>query len=65
MTDDTIHNCYGQGLKLFRKALELAARDYYRGCKLVENQKEGLIQDVIDSWMAEANRLITNPKDPK
>jgi len=65
MMDDTIHDCYGQGLKVFRKALELAARDYYRGCTLVPDQEKDLIQEAVDGWMAEANRLITNQEDTK
>jgi len=41
--------------KTLLKALELAAEDYYRGCNLVPEQKDGLLQDVIDSWIEKAN----------
>ena len=41
--------------KTLLKALELAAEDYYRGCKLVPEQKGGLLQDVIEGWIEKAN----------
>ena len=47
------------------KALELAAKDYYRGCKLVPDQKDGLEMDVLENWIAEAKRLISESEDPK
>jgi methylphosphotriester-DNA--protein-cysteine methyltransferase len=47
------------------KALELAAADYYRGCKLVPDQEDGLKQGVLENWITEAKRLISESKDPK
>lgn len=41
--------------KTLLRALELAAEDYYRGCKLAPEQKEGLLQDVIENWIEKAN----------
>ncbi len=41
--------------KILRKALELAARDYYRGCRLVPDQEAELLQVVINKWLVEAD----------
>jgi len=41
--------------KTLLKALELAAEDYYRGCNLVPDQKDDLLQGVIDNWIEKAN----------
>ena len=47
------------------RALQLAADDYYRGCKLVADQQDGLKQGVLDNWIEEAKRLITESENPK
>lgn len=41
--------------KILRKALELAAEDYYRGCLLAPDQRADLLQVVIDNWIEKAN----------
>jgi hypothetical protein len=41
--------------QILQRALELAAKDYFRGCNLVPDQKDDLLQSVIDSWIEKAN----------
>lgn len=41
--------------KTLLKALELAAEDYFRGCKLAPDQKDDLLQGVIETWIEKAN----------
>ena len=45
-------------IRLLHKIIELAAEDYYRGCKLVPNQRDDLIQGVMDEWREKAKRLL-------
>jgi len=45
-------------VEILYRALELAAADYYRGCTLVPDQKDGLEQGVLENWITEAKRLI-------